>query len=98
MKDVSQSVQAKRFRVEGRVQGVGFRYYVYHWAVQLGLRGYVLNLPDGAVEVYAIGPFPKLDEFREKLWRGPSMARVGHLHEEEAEVDADYRSFQIEGG
>ena len=45
---------AKRFHVSGRVQGVGFRYFVERVALRLGIAGYVSNLPDGRVEVYAL--------------------------------------------
>lgn len=89
---------ARRFRVSGRVQGVGYRYFVYHSADQLQLKGYVRNLPDGDVEVYAIGELPQLDRLKEKLLQGPRMARVTHLDVSAAPVDPDYMLFHIEGG
>ncbi|MBZ5538354.1 MAG: acylphosphatase [Acidobacteriia bacterium] len=89
---------ARRFRISGRVQGVGYRYFVYHSAGQLQLRGYVMNLPDGDVEVYAIGDFAQLERLKEKLLQGPGMARVTHLDESAAPVDPDYTLFNIEGG
>ncbi len=46
---------AKKFLITGRVQGVGYRYFAERWASQLGICGYVKNLWDGNVEVYAIG-------------------------------------------
>lgn len=89
---------ARRYRVSGRVQGVGYRYFVYHWAGQLRLKGYVKNLPDGDVEVYAMGNPAQLEGLKEKLLEGPLMARVTHLEEDVTSVDPDYRQFQIEGG
>lgn len=90
-------MEARRFRVSGSVQGVGFRYFVVHWATQLQIKGYVLNLPDGDVEVYAVGSPSHLGQLSEKLQRGPTMARVTHLDEVPVAVDPDYSSFTIEG-
>ena len=55
---------AKRFFIRGRVQGVGFRYFAEHTAQSLGVSGYVRNLADGRVEVYAIGTSDQLAEFK----------------------------------
>ncbi len=63
-------------QVRGRVQGVGFRYFVIQRAVQLGLRGYVRNESDGSVEVVAQGPRPALERLVTLLWQGPSGAYV----------------------
>ena len=63
-------------QVRGRVQGVGFRYFVIQRAVQLGLRGYVRNESDGSVEVVAQGPRPALERLITQLWQGPSGAYV----------------------
>ena len=46
---------ARLYRVRGRVQGVGFRYFVEHSAKGLGVSGWVRNVDDGSVEVYALG-------------------------------------------
>ena len=67
---------ARRFLVSGRVQGVGFRWFVAHLAPDLGLRGRVRNLPDGRVEVLAAGPDPALRELEAALIAGPPAARV----------------------
>jgi acylphosphatase len=68
----------KRFRaiVRGRVQGVGFRASTGEVARELGLAGWVRNLPDGAVEVEAEGEEPALRELERFLRQGPRMARV----------------------
>ncbi len=63
-------------RVEGRVQGVGFRWWTQAVGRELGLRGWVRNLPDGSVEVHADGPEQGLSLFERRLGVGPGGARV----------------------
>jgi acylphosphatase len=88
---------AKRFHVSGRVQGVGYRYFAERAALRLGVRGYTKNLSDGRVEVYAIGTPAQLDKLREKLTRGPMMARVDRVDENVAEILPEFaNSFTIE--
>jgi len=65
-----------RFLVRGRVQGVGFRWFVVRLAERLDLAGLVRNLPDGSVEVVAEGTGEALVELEEGLSRGPRMAQV----------------------
>ncbi len=88
---------AKKYLVSGRVQGVGFRFFVERVANQLGLRGYVRNLADGSVEAYAIGSEVLLEEFRRHLAEGPRGARVTGVEEAEAPVNNRYNRFEIEG-
>jgi acylphosphatase len=89
--------QAKRFFVSGRVQGVGFRFFVERAAAGLGVGGYVKNLFDGRVEIYAIGSAEQMDALRGALRRGPRMAAVDHVDENEAEILPRYRDvFTIE--
>lgn len=83
------------FRVRGLVQGVGFRWYVQRAAAELGLTGYVKNLDDGRVEVYAVGPQEKLAELARRLWKGPAHADVRGVEEQEAAVERS-GSFRIE--
>ena len=78
--------QAKRFFVAGRVQGVGYRYFAMNTAEQMGLAGYAKNMPDGRVEVYAIGPSSRLQEFARELRLGPALAEVEDVSEVDAEV------------
>lgn len=78
---------AKKYLVRGRVQGVGFRYFVEHAANSLGVRGHVRNLDDGRVEVYAIGLPEQLAELAGLLWKGPRMAEVRGVDEEDAAVE-----------
>lgn len=87
---------ARKYIVSGRVQGVGFRFFTERVAGQLGLRGYVKNLWDGNVEAYAIGDASQLEEFKRSLIEGPRMARVESVHESDAPVDKNYRTFVIE--
>ena len=79
-------VQARRWFVRGRVQGVGFRYFAQHSASSLGLRGYTRNLDDGRVEVYAVGTPEKLSEMAALLHKGPRWADVRGVEEQEADV------------
>jgi acylphosphatase len=88
-------VKGRRFQVEGRVQGVGFRYWARTVARELGIVGSVRNLPDGGVEIEAAAPEPVLSSFRERLRTGPPSAEVISLTEEECEVDAS--GFRIQG-
>jgi len=85
---------AKLYRVRGRVQGVGFRYFVEHAANALGVRGYVRNLDDDSVEVYASGTAAQLSELAGLLWKGPHWAEVRGVDESEAPVE-DYSGFNI---
>jgi acylphosphatase len=62
--------------IRGRVQGVGFRFYAQDTAQELGLAGWVRNLPDGSVEAYAEGPREELDSFLKQLYKGPPLSRV----------------------
>src|ERR1051325_6945000 len=70
---------AKRFIVRGRVQGVGFRWFVDHEARELGLAGWVRNNIDGTVEVLAMGSEQQLALFVRKLQQGPRAARVDEV-------------------
>lgn len=82
--------QARRFRVYGRVQGVGYRNFA-EWAARgLKLDGYVRNMRDGSVEVYAMGPAAALEKLARQLEHGPRMARVDSVHEEQANTDEKY--------
>ncbi len=86
MKCVVVETLAKRFFVSGGVQGVGFRFFVERTAASLGVNGYVRNLFDGRVEVYAIGNAEQMDALRNALRRGPRMASVENVEE----LDADF--------
>jgi len=76
--------------VAGIVQGVGFRFFAERVASQLGVSGYVKNLRDGRVEVYAIGTSEQLARLRAALQEGPRMASVEEVREDEAPYDPRY--------
>ena len=89
--------QSRRFYISGAVQGVGFRYFTQRVARALGVAGYVKNLRDGRVEVYAIGAPEQLNSFRAQLERGPRGAQVDHVEQHDADPDPLYAgSFSIE--
>lgn len=72
-------MKAQRFVVTGRVQGVGYRYFVLQEAQRLGLAGFTRNLPDGSVEVVAEGDDAALAALAGRLGEGPSFARVENV-------------------
>ena len=88
---------AKRFFVSGAVQGVGFRFFAESVAARLGVAGYVKNLFDGRVEVYAIGSTAQLSALKGELRRGPRMAGVDQVAESDAEILTEFSNgFSIE--
>jgi acylphosphatase len=87
------------FLVQGRVQGVGFRWFVQREAGVRDLRGWVRNTEEGDVEVVAAGRPEVLDQFRSSLNRGPRGSRVDRVVErilDEREAD-ELSSFRIDG-
>lgn len=82
--------------VKGRVQGVGFRYFVLRRAEELGLHGWVKNLPDGRVRVEAAGSSEVLDRFERLLWEGPPGARVASVRANRTDGEPDGRGFRVE--
>jgi len=81
---------ARRYLVSGIVQGVGFRYFTQDEAERLHLSGFVRNLRDGRVEVYAIGLPENLARFRTIIERGPRGAMVQRVAEEPAEINPKF--------
>jgi len=67
---------SRRFLISGRVQGVGFRYFVQSVAIRESLNGWVRNLDDGRVETAAAGDADALQRFERALRQGPSSAQV----------------------
>jgi acylphosphatase len=87
------------FLVRGRVQGVGFRWFVQREAFELGLRGWVRNTADGDVEVLAAGSEEQLRQLYARLARGSRGSRVDDIEQRqrlEAEAD-NLQAFEIEG-
>ena len=87
---------ARRYWIRGRVQGVGYRYFVERVAYELGISGWVRNLPDGRVEVYAVGTPEQLKELEGYLWRGPTWADVRGVDIQEAALER-VSGFRITG-
>ena len=85
---VMSKMQATRFIVSGRVQGVFFRASTREQAQRLGLRGHARNLPDGRVEVLAVGADDAIRQLEQWLQHGPPSARVDHVERSSAEVEA----------
>ena len=82
--------------ISGVVQGVGFRYFVYHSARQLGVVGWVRNLPDGRVHVTAEGDHGLLESFIEELRIGPRMASISDIAVKWSDATGKFRSFEVQ--
>ena len=87
--DVPASGPRLRLVVRGRVQGVGFRWFVREAARAAGVAGWVRNNADGAVELEAAGPAPALAQLRAAVSRGPAGARVEQVLEQPPARDAE---------
>ncbi len=87
---------ARRFIINGEVQGVGFRYFALRVAARHQITGTVRNLPDGRVEVVAEGEREEMDEFKKELATGPRLADVSSLDEADIAVTGRYRDFRID--
>lgn len=82
-------------RVNGRVQGVGYRFFARREASARGLRGFVRNIPDGRVEVVAEGPRTELEALLAALERGPSSAEVDSVDVGWGAAEGTFASFGI---
>ena len=92
-------VMVQHFLIKGRVQGVGFRWFVQREAAELGLRGWVKNTPDGHVEVLAAGEPDQLEDLQLALAKGSRGSRVDEVieHQLADSEGAGLTSFEIEG-
>lgn len=90
-------VEKASFRalIHGRVQGVFFRSTVETWARELGLCGFVRNLPGDLVEVFAEGPKEKLEVLARRCKKGPPAARVTDLEIEWADFKGEFAGFYV---
>jgi len=91
------ATEARRFIVRGRVQGVGFRWFVEREAHTLGIAGWVRNNADSSVEVLAMGSPEQLSGLRSRLQQGPRAARVDAVEQFEAKPVTGLNNFRIEG-
>jgi len=97
MTSTEKAVEARRYLVRGRVQGVGFRWFVEREAHILGIAGWVRNNADSSVEVLAMGRKDQLAGLRSRLREGPRAARVDNVEEHEAQPVPGLNTFRIEG-
>lgn len=81
--------------VRGRVQGVGFRYYVFESARRHRLTGWVRNLPDGRVEILAEGPEETLTELLTDINRGPILSHVEDIQLDWRDAPQEFAKFDI---
>ena len=87
----------RRYLVQGRVQGVGFRWFVEREARLIGMAGWVRNTDGGQVEVLAQGTGEQHGALRQKLEEGPRAARVESVECSERPEAAKLEEFEIEG-
>ena len=87
---------ARRFVIDGRVQGVGFRWFTKDVAVREGVTGWVRTLPDGRVEALVEGDTEAVTRIEQALHTGPPGARVETVNAIPEEPCGDYRRFTIE--
>ena len=87
------------FLIQGRVQGVGFRWFVHREASELELRGWVRNTEDGDVEIVASGDAEDLADLRASLKRGPRGSRVDRVieHTLQESEGRHLSAFRIDG-
>ncbi len=96
---MSDDLLTRHYQVEGRVQGVGFRWYVQREAAELGLRGWVRNTDAGHVEAVAAGSPEQLHDLEAALHKGSRGSRVDRIRTHDL-LDGEgdnLRSFEIEG-
>lgn len=84
--------------VRGRVQGVGFRFFVIREAMDLDLTGWVANGPDGSVRCVAEGPRPRLEALLGLLRAGPSSAHIERVDVTWGPASGAFNSFEIRSG
>ncbi len=87
-------MKALEIYVSGVVQGVGFRYYTTRIAKELGIKGFVKNLPDGRVYIYAVGEENSLEKFISYVRQGPPLAVVRDVEIRNAEIK-EFERFEV---
>ena len=88
---------ARRYIINGRVQGVGFRFFVEAAALRDGLHGWVRHLPDGRVEVLAEGDVEAMDRFERHVRQGPPASRVDEVEVDEQVPHGRDTGFRVRG-
>lgn len=96
LKVIRQSMDvAASIVVTGLVQGVGFRYYVYHHAQRMGLAGFVENLHSGEVRIEAEGERSLIEELIREVRIGPRSAEVSNVHVDWRKPEHRFAHFEI---
>ena len=88
-------IVARHYVVSGRVQRVGFRYFLYETACCENVTGWGRNLPDGRVEVVAEGDEEAIERFERALRRGPAGARVDDVDTEFVAPSGRFTGFSL---
>jgi acylphosphatase len=81
--------------ISGRVQGVCYRWFTRDTAVELGLTGWVRNLPDGTVEAVVEGEKEKLEQLLGWCKQGPDLARVTDIQADWEKATGEFQDFSI---
>jgi len=82
-------------KVTGRVQGVYFRSTAREVAMEMGITGWVRNVPDGSVEIVAEGEKEKIEKFIKWCWKGPPLAIVENVEVKWEEYKNEFKSFEV---
>ena len=85
----------KHYLITGKVQGVGYRYFALEIARELGITGWVKNLPNGKVECLADGASDLLSDFEKSLWEGPANSYVSEVQTSTPKETSHFSNFQI---
>lgn len=84
-----------KIKIYGQVQNVGFRHYIHEKAGELGIKGFVKNMPDGSIYIEAEGEKKKLNEFLDWCYSGPSWAEVGNIDYDFINKFMGYEDFEV---
>ncbi len=96
MEEEDTAIRAYRWAISGRVQGVGFRWFVLRAAQRLGVTGWARNLWDGGVEVMGQGTLSMLHDFEKELRKGPLLSNVENVEKTEVTSEVStFKSFDI---
>jgi acylphosphatase len=90
------SLKGLHIKVSGAVQGVGFRWFAKRAADRWDVGGYVRNLYDGSVDIYAEGEDISLNGFLQEIQLGPRYAHVAGVNFDWTEYSGNYKEFRIE--
>ena len=85
----------RKLHIQGKVQGVGFRFFATRVARRLGLRGWIQNLRDGSVEAVVEGEGEKIDQWLDELREGPRYAEVSKIDQEKRDFSGRLGEFDV---